>query len=268
MSPNLLTKGSIIGTIRPKNHEILEQFRAILKPFDIEVMQGNLATLAGKTNLFVSIGGDGSYISLCREISTLKEASMFGIHTGHLGFLTDVNPQDLQAFCGELMRGGYKKERLFLLSVKIGTMELPAVNDVVILRKNSHSTATIYAYFEGRHFNTYKGDGLIASSALGSTAYNLSAGGAILHAGVEAFCLTPICSHSLTQRPLIVPSNSNLTLKSGDDVSVVIDGQQSFNLSDFGEIQISVSSNFGVNLIRRKNRDYFEVLKEKLKWGE
>ena len=118
-----------------------------------------------------------------------------------------------------------------------------------------------------KHFNSYFGDGVIISSAMGSTAYNMSAGGPIIHPLCDAYSVTPICSHSLTQRPLVLPREFRLEFRSNDDVVVLIDGQDRFDLIEFDSVDIGVSD-IRVNLLRQKGRDYFGVLKEKLRWGQ
>ncbi len=253
---------------RQFNESVVAVLRSVLARFGVGVEVGKAETLAKKTNFFVSIGGDGSYISLCRDVSVFENSHVFGIHAGRLGFLTDVEVGGVEAFFAEFFRGEFFCERLNLLSANFDEgREFVAVNDVAIVRQNGNSLANVEAFLGGKHFNTYRGDGILVSSATGSTAYNLSAGGAIIHPNVRAFSLTPLCSHSLTQRPLVLPAGLEVEFRSEDDVSVVLDGQESLPLYVSGSVKVGISERFGVNLVRPKGRDYFAVLKSKLRWG-
>ncbi|AII15072.1 inorganic polyphosphate/ATP-NAD kinase [Campylobacter iguaniorum] len=222
-----------------------------------------------KTNFIISVGGDGSFISTCRRCAN-SLAYVFGIHTGHLGFLTDATLEQAEEFFAEFFAGNYSVEHPYMLEAKFKKDEKIvrkiAFNDIVLMRKKVNSTANIEAYMNKKHFNSYFGDGVIVSSAMGSTAYNMSAGGAIIYPLCDVFSLTPVCSHSLTQRPLILPKEFKVEFKSGDDVVVLVDGQDRVDLKDFSSVEVGISE-FRVNLVRSKNRDYFEILKEKLRWG-
>lgn len=145
-------------------------------------------------------------------------------------------------------------------------MEKLAFNDIVLMRRKIDSTSNIEAFLNSKYFNSYFGDGVIISSAMGSTAYNMSAGGAIIYPLCDVFSLTPVCSHSLTQRPLILPKEFKVEFKSCDDVVVLIDGQDRVDLKNYTSVEVGISD-VRVNLIRHKDRDYFEILKQKLRWG-
>lgn len=221
-----------------------------------------------KTNLILSLGGDGNYIGTCRRFAQ-KDAYIIGIHTGNLGFLTDVLLSGSREFLSEVLAGDFITQKVRFLSADFKgeqSRQKLAFNDIVLCRKHESSSAHIEAFLGGESFNSYYGDGVIIASPMGSTAYNMSAGGAIIHPDTRAFCLTPICPHSLTQRPLILPDDFVVEFTSKDDISVIIDGQKHIDLKDFKSVKISLSEQ-KISLIRRKNRNYFSVLKEKLSWG-
>ena len=222
-----------------------------------------------RTKLVVSLGGDGNYIGACRRFST-RGAYLFGVHTGSLGFLTDVLIDECADFLNELKRGEFYVQKPRFLEAKLvranASISKLAFNDITLMREKINSTTRIDAFLDAKYFNSYIGDGIIASSPMGSTAYNMSAGGAIMHPDCDIYSLTPICSHALTQRPLILPSSYEIELRSNDDVIVLLDGQDYLRLKDYDSVKISVSKQ-SINLIRRKERDYFEVLKQKLRWG-
>ena len=194
------------------------------------------------------------------------------MHTGHLGFLTDALLCECETALKEIISGEFVAQHIKLLeadfldeSGKTQKRKL-AFNDIAILRKNPTSTAHIDAFLDDFCFNSYYGDGVIVASPMGSTAYNLSAGGAILHPSVKAFSLTPICSHSFSQRPMILGDEHEIEFRSKDDVIVMMDGQDHLDLSGFCGVKIRASKE-QITLIHRKNRDYFKILKEKLRWG-
>jgi NAD+ kinase len=126
----------------------------------------------------------------------------------------------------------------------------------------------IDAHIDGKKFNSYYGDGLVISTPIGSTAYNLSAGGPVVFPLTEAFIVTPISPHSLTQRPLVLPTNFELELSTPDKegAMVIIDGQDIYEINQNETLKIQISSS-KAKLIRTKNRDYFKVLNQKLNWG-
>ena len=226
--------------------------------------------LIKRAKVIVSLGGDGNFIATCRRAAQ-SEAYIYGVHTGHLGFLTDSTLDEFGEFLDQFLNGIYDIERPYMLRANFNkngiiTTKL-AFNDIVLMRKKIDTTSYIDAFLNSKHFNSYFGDGVIISSAMGSTAYNMSAGGPIIHPLCDAYSVTPICSHSLTQRPLVLPRECRLEFRSNDDVVVLIDGQDRFDLIEFDSVDIGVSD-IRVNLLRQKGRDYFGVLKEKLRWGQ
>ena len=266
--------------IRP----VVEQICEILKAQGIELLleedgaeffglkPHTLAEILKKTNFLISLGGDGTLIGLARLLSD-KNAFILGINAGTLGFLTDVQPSEFAKFLKEFLRGEYEIERPFLLEVILENgsgkiVRKTAFNDVVITRSHISSMAKIDAFLNRKYFNTYYGDGVIVSSAVGSTAYNMSANGSIVYPLCDVFCVTPICSHSLTQRPLILPKEYLVSFKNAgsSEVSVVIDGQDVFDMAEFSSVSVKIS-HAKANLIKRRSYDYFDVLKAKLRWG-
>lgn len=264
-----------------KQKNAINMIDDILRKYNVElVLEEDFAKEIGKKGLkheefiqkvkiVISVGGDGNFISTCRKFAT-SNIYIFGVHTGNLGFLTDVTLNECEQFFENFFNGNYRIEQPYMLEARFfdnkNIIKKIAFNDVVLMRKKVDSIAHIEAFLDERHFNSYFGDGVIVSSAMGSTAYNMSAGGAIIYPLCEVFSLTPICSHSLTQRPLILPRKFSVKFKSNDDVVVLIDGQDRMNLRDFMSVEVGLS-NLKVNLIKQLNRDYFEVLKEKLRWG-
>lgn len=221
------------------------------------------------SDFVISLGGDGTLISLCRKACEYDKA-VLGIHAGHLGFLTDFKVDEAENFFQAFFQGEFRIEKPYLLSVfledKQGKiLEKLAFNDVVISKNNQASMAHIEVFRKEKKFNEYFGDGLIVATPAGSTAYNLSANGPIVYTLAQAFILTPVCSHSLTQRPIVLPKGFEIEIMAKDCI-LCIDGQENYKMNDFKSIKVGLSDK-NVALIHPKNRDYFQILKEKLHWG-
>lgn len=223
-----------------------------------------------ESDFLISLGGDGTLISLCRR-SFLYKKPILGIYAGNLGFLTDIKSSEIETFIDKIFQQEYRIDTRMLLEVtlhkKSSQEKLVAFNDIVFSRAKISGMTTINAYINDELFNSYYGDGLIVSTPTGSTAYNISAGGPIVYPLTEALILTPVCPHSLTQRPLVLPVNFEVEFKSADkDTLIVVDGQDTYEMGDFESISIKIADR-GAKLIHRLDRDYFEVLKDKLHWG-
>lgn len=239
-----------------------------LKKLDLKGF--SLDELFKKCDFIISLGGDGTLISLCRKACEWDKA-LLGINAGHLGFLTDFTMSGAAAFFEEFFAGKFRIEQPFLLDIllenkKGKVLHKLAFNDVVFSRLNSSAMTEISVLRKGQVFNEYYGDGLIVATAAGSTAYNLSANGPIIYTLAEVFLLTPVCSHSLTQRPIVLPKGFELEIRA-KECAFCIDGQEFFKTSDFKSIKLRLSDK-KVSLIHPKNRDYFQILKEKLHWGK
>ena len=219
------------------------------------------------SDFLISLGGDGNLITLCRKAS-YHSRPVLGVYAGKLGFLSAVRVDEFGGFLEELLKDNYQLVRPFLLSVEIvkgdESLQKFAFNDAALLRNSNFKMAKIDAYINGKLFNSYNADGLILATPAGSTAYNVSAGGPIIYPLSQAFALTPICSHSLTQRPIILPQGFFVDLFA-QNCSFNIDGQEYFQDFDFLRIGLSKKSSL---LLAPKEQDYFQTLREKLGWGE
>ncbi len=278
-----LTKLEKVGVIlRPSTPELKNYFFKIKEIFEAEGIEVLIDSIsAGMINVYgvdfdfmckesdvlVAIGGDGTLISLTRR-SYKYNKPILGINVGKLGFLTDINPNEIALFIKKLKNGEYRIDLRMIIEAKINDKEIFSFNDVVINRKVLSRMVNIQAMINNEVFNTYYGDGLIISTPTGSTAYNLSANGPVVFPLTEAFIITPICPHSLTQRPLVLPVDFEIEFKIDDKIGaeVIVDGQEIFNLSPNDTISIKLAKR-KVQLIHRIERNYFDVLREKLGWG-
>ncbi len=229
-----------------------------------------------KSDLLIAFGGDGTLLSLSRR-SYHHDKPILGINAGNLGFLTDIQLDEIESFIDKIFAGEYRIDHRMVLEVELhaatGTKNLIAFNDVVLSRPSIEGMINVDAYLtssdagmEQKHLNRYRGDGLIISTPTGSTAYNLSAGGPIVFPLTEALILTPICPHSLTERPMVLPADFEVAFKSKDETIIVVDGQDIYNLKFFDSIKVKIASR-SVRMIHRLERNYFDVLKQKLNWG-
>lgn len=222
-----------------------------------------------ESDFLISLGGDGTLISLCRR-SFAYAKPVLGIHAGQLGFLTDIQTNEISTFIDDIFNGNYRIDTRMMLEVTlhVGTKveRFVAFNDIVFSRSKISHMTTISAYVNGTLFNSYYGDGLIVSTPTGSTAYNLSAGGPVVYPLTEALILTPICPHSLTQRPLVLPVDFEVSFESSDDTVIVVDGQETYKMNDVDLVSVKIATR-GARLIHSVDRNYFDVLKKKLHWG-
>ncbi|WP_024955527.1 NAD(+)/NADH kinase [Sulfurospirillum arcachonense] len=224
-----------------------------------------------QSDFLIALGGDGTLISLSRR-SFHYGKPILGVYAGQLGFLTDIKSDEIAIFIDKIFNKDYRIDTRMMLEVSLHVKgeekKLVAFNDIVFSRTKLSGMAKVEAYIDKVLINTYYGDGLIVSTPTGSTAYNVSAGGPVVYPLTKALILTPVCPHSFTQRPLVLPVNFEVEFKSSTkDTVIIVDGQDTYNMGDFDSVTIKIADN-GAKLIHRVDRNYFEVLKEKLHWGQ
>lgn len=282
-SEELLSSFSKAGIIlRPSSPElkiVYEDIKEIFKKYDIDVfLEDNSATminlkglqldeLCEKVDFLVSVGGDGTLLSVVRKSYYYKKP-VLGINLGTLGFLTDISMNELEKFLIDFTNKNYRIDNRMMIKGTLNLNSFVAFNDIVITRKSISSMIKIDAKIDDKHFNSYYGDGVIISTPTGSTAYNLSVGGPILYPLTEAFLVTPVAPHSLTQRPLVMPADFEIefTITDSQGAVVIADGQDIYELEQYDSIKIKIA-NHNVKMIHRCERNYFNVLSEKLRWG-
>ncbi len=230
--------------------------------------------IAAKADLVIVLGGDGTILSAAR-LMTLTGKPILGINLGTLGFLAEVPKEETFRVLESVMEGHFVIEKRAMVRGTVirnnqsTILDQEVLNDVVI---NKGTTARMIEVeiFSNTHFVTdLKGDGVIFSTATGSTAYSMAAGGPILHPESDGIVMTPICPHTLTQRPIVFPGTVVLEtlVKSGEaNILVTFDGQISAPLQKGDVLQITLSKSF-TRLLVSPDRNYFEVLRDKLKWG-
>ncbi|WP_108062488.1 NAD(+)/NADH kinase [Poseidonibacter lekithochrous] len=274
------TKAGII--LKPSSPELKESYFKIKDMFSsvgIDViLESNSATmikekgislnkLCNEVDFLVSVGGDGTLLSVVRK-SFNYEKPVLGINLGTLGFLTDINMDELEKFLSDFKSGVYRIDNRMMVEGALNLNSFVAFNDIVISRKSISSMISIDAKIDGKPFNSYYGDGVIVSTPSGSTAYNLSVGGPLVYPLTEAFIITPVAPHSLTQRPLVMPADFEIefTISDNQGAVVIVDGQDIYEVEQNESIKIRIASK-KAKMIHRIERNYFDVLNEKLRWG-
>ncbi|MEA1892477.1 MAG: NAD(+)/NADH kinase [Campylobacterota bacterium] len=237
----------------------------------IDVMGMNFELLCEKCDILVTLGGDGTLISTVRR-SFDYDIAVLGIYAGNLGFLADVSMEELDDFVLKMIQGRSRIDKRSVLEVSckkdFKDTKMYAFNDIVLTRPSISSMIHIETLVDGKSFNTYYGDGVIVSTPTGSTAYNLSAGGPVVFPLSNVFTLTPISPHSLTQRSVVLPGEFTIEMKTPTDRALmIIDGQDIHEFEEGESIHIRLASKTA-KLIHREEFNYFDVLKEKLSWGE
>jgi NAD+ kinase len=230
--------------------------------------------MAGLADALVVLGGDGTLLAASRLLD--KPIPVLGVNFGSLGFLTEITLAELYPALEGVMEGRFDHEERRLLRAVVHRQGRPDVtsdvlNDVVITKAGPSRIIEVDVSVDGLFVSSFRADGIIVSSPTGSTAYNLAAGGPILHPTLPAVVVTPICPHMLTNRPLVVGDEARIEvrLRAGRDVEVyaALDGQETFAFAD-GDHVVVTGSPRRLKLVKAPGRDYYEVLRTKLKWGE
>jgi NAD+ kinase len=233
----------------------------------------NLHDLATESDAVVVLGGDGTMLSIARELAP-HNAPLIGINQGRLGFLTDIMVDDMFDAVAEILSGQYVAEERILLNGQVRrggerVFEATAFNDVVVGKGGSGRLIDLEISINSEFVYSQRADGLVVTSPTGTTAYALSAGGPIVHPTLEAFTLVPICPHTLSARPIVVSSHSRieLHLTYADDARVHFDGQHHFDLLSGDHVWITRASR-PVTLLHPHSYSYYDTLRQKLHWGK
>ena len=282
---------AIFGNVyQPKKSVSIQKILACLSQYEAEVFierefytfitEGQQMSLKG-VNVFdnnqfeadfaISMGGDGTFLRTASVVGQ-KQIPILGINTGRLGFLADVNAQEIERTIRALHDEDYAVDTRAVIQVETKGQELQgyncALNDVVILKRDNASMISIYATINGETLTTYQADGLIISTPTGSTAYSLSVGGPIIVPGTHVFSLTAVAPHSLNVRPIVVSEDSVIELSVESrthNFLVALDGR-SEKLDETTQLTLRRAP-YRVQVIKRAGTKYFHTLREKMMWG-
>jgi NAD+ kinase len=280
-----------IGIYAKKNHPdaiaLTGEITAWLESRGMEVfpeadLAGNMEGVRGypgksipaMVDLIIVLGGDGTLISVARQVGNLK-TPILGVNLGSLGFLTEVTLDELYPVLEQVVRREFTTTSRMMLEaiVRRGGEEInryQVLNDVVINKGALARIIDMEAWVDENYLTTFKADGLIIASPTGSTAYNLAAGGPIIYPGLQCLVISPICPHTLTHRPIIVSGGAVIRIEvkfQDEDVVFTADGQVGMPLHGGDVVEVRKSEN-STQLVKSPFKDYFQVLRTKLRWGE
>ena len=248
-------------------------FAAETMTLDFKVTRVAESDLADSADLMIAIGGDGT-ILYAGNLASKTDIPLFGVNRGRLGFLADVSPEDMLAGIDHILRGEYSRESRLMLDA---TLTTPAGNDLtatafndVVLRRETGRMVDIEATIDGQFVNTHSGDGLIVATPTGSTAYALSCGGPIIEPKLDAVVVVPVCPHTLTDRPIVVPASQTIEIRvlerEDSRAEVTIDGHAIGAIRPDDLLTVTASAR-RIRLIHPPGYDYFDILRNKLYWG-
>ncbi|MFP4528382.1 MAG: NAD(+)/NADH kinase [Candidatus Kapaibacterium sp.] len=238
-----------------------EEMNDYVKPLPIEEFEKF-------ADVVISFGGDGTMLSAARMLID-TDIPIMGVNVGKLGFLAEFSISELEQSIHDLMEGNYRVVDRAVIETRIAGEVIYALNDFVIEKKTSPHMIAIQAYANENYIGDYRADGVILTTPTGSTAYSLSAGGPIIAPSTEVVCLTPICPHSLTVRPLVIPDSHEISLKiysRSGEANFVADGQVSRTLHN-NETVICKRSDARIKLIKAMGSSYYDLLRAKLLWA-
>jgi NAD+ kinase len=251
---------------------IVEKETAGLCP-DAAVSTARKPDLPGQVDLLLVLGGDGTLLSVARLVGDLG-VPILGVNLGGLGFLTALTAEELFPALEAYLNHELVIEERMMLGAAVYRQgerlsEYVALNDVVITKSAMSRIIRLEVAVDGHFATGYRADGLIISTPTGSTAYGLSAGGPIVFPTMDAVVLTPICSHTLTNRPIVLPADQQIevTLLTDQDVMLTLDGQVGFALKQSDTVAVYRAAS-RIRLLRFPQKHFFSVLRTKLKWGE
>jgi NAD+ kinase len=277
--------GIIARKGEPEAVEAVAEFLECLKgrkfKFYIESELASLISVKGcaekdipvRSDVIIVFGGDGTLLGVARLVGG-RGVPILGVNMGGLGFITELKREEVCKNIDMLFSEEcYFEERIMLLAdVYRGRKKIArqsALNDVVLNKSALSRMFELELDIDGQYVSAFRADGLIISTPTGSTAHSLSAGGPILYPTLETFLITPICPHTLTSRPIVLPDTfkAEVRIKSGEDVYLTLDGQVGVPLKINDRVMIR-KADYKTKFLTLHNRDYFKVLRTKLKWGE
>ena len=269
---------NLVEWLRPKKIEVYieEEMGNLLSPscFGPCLNSVERKELPSHVEMMIVLGGDGTLLSVARQVWN-RDIPILGVNLGGLGFLTEISLEELHGILERVIQGDFKTDERDVLNAAVirkgeRIVEFTVLNDAVINKGALARIIDLEISINGEYLTTFQSDGLIISTPTGSTAYNLSAGGPIVYPSLHTLVITPICPHTLTNRPIVFPDDVEvraLLESEQQEVILTLDGQQGFPL-EFEDVVELRKAEGRILLIKSPHRNYFELLREKLKWGE
>lgn len=232
--------------------------------------QKSIKDMVGCSDFIISIGGDGTFLATAKHVGD-KQVPIIGVNLGKLGFLAETAPEKITDFIADIIKNKYKIEERTVLEARTESQprrKIYGLNEIVISQSGIVKTIELQAYYNGQMVISYLADGLVVSTPTGSTGYSLSAGGPIVSPGADAVVLAPICPHTLTSRPIVLPDSGIIKIKCGSNVPVIVtaDGNSNIKLKSDAFIEIK-KAHYKIRLAKQLGSNYFKVLNNKLLWG-
>lgn len=263
-----LCKKNIDTIITPEISEIVDMSKCKVRAVPIEELGRNC-------DIAIAFGGDGTILSTARDLSVFG-IPILGVNVGRFGFLTEISVAELYLQLDSILAGNFDVEDRMALETWVSenskqkNQKYIAFNDVVLNKGASARTLLIETYVGDEYLNTSNADGIIVSSPTGSTAYSLSAGGPLLSPDMDAILITPICPHSLSQRPLVIRGDLKIRITARSEkgeMLLSVDGQDVLSTTEGQTIHVEKAEH-PVRLVKCSGNSYYKVLRTKLNWGE
>ena len=265
---------SVVVVTKPKQPEVAPVATQLAAWFKSKNIHSSLEPEAAcKADLAVVVGGDGTLLAAARLLGD-RQIPILAINHGGLGFLTEVTLEEMYPAIERVLAGHFVSEHRMMMDIDVSRANnrvgvYRALNDVVINKGTISRMIELETRVDSQYVSRFRADGLIVATPTGSTAYNLSAGGPIVFPTMSAMIVTPICSHTLTNRPIVLPPGVRVEIMlaaAHEDVHVTVDGQVGMKLQMDDKITVE-KSNIAVKLVAPADKNYFDVLRGKLKWG-
>jgi len=226
--------------------------------------------LGRRSDLLITFGGDGTLLSVARHAPA--NVPILGVNMGTLGFLTEVRVEEFPETLEHVLAGDFQTEERMTFDVSVDDRSYRVLNDATINKSALARIVEMRVTVSGAFVSNFRADGLIVATPTGSTAYNLSAGGPIIHPMMSAIVITPICPHMLTNRPIVLPDALDVEIRiaaaaADQEIFLTLDGQEGLPLTAAHTVRVRKSAT-SVKLVRTGEKSYFDVLRAKLKWGE
>lgn len=259
----------------PANEKLLERGAELAAWFEQRRISASLNVIEPGMDMLVVLGGDGTLLHVAAKASEYA-LPVVGVNLGHLGFLTEIAGDEIHAALGTVLVDDVRVERRMMLSATVvrggggGKSEtLSALNEVVVVKDSTEAMIRLRCWADKEYVTTYRADGLIVSTPTGSTAYNLSAGGPIVHAELNTIALTPICPFMLGSRPVLLGPQTKITaqlLAPAGEVKVLIDGEQQWKMTENDYLLVQRAAQ-PLLIVSSPWKSYFNILRTKLNWG-
>lgn len=259
---------NLVRYLRRRGHTVVAE-RSVCSALGLDCLASANGRFVARSDLVIALGGDGTLLRAARLVGR-KGVPILGVNLGDLGFLTEFTCEQATAAVDGFLRGEHREEPRMALEVMLGKSRFYALNDVAINMGRSCRTIEVILSVDDAYVTRFKADGVVIATPTGSTAYSLAAGGPIVFPTLEAILITPLCPHALSARPLVAAPDERIAIelspKNDPEALLVVDGRCCGRMTAGSKVFIR-QADFNVRLIAPRNRSYYEILRNKMKWG-